>query len=294
MNETCPTLKRIDLFRKGENFFIHNSKDLPEYVSKTHRHDFVEIAYVLSGECEHVENDISYVCKKGDLYIVNYMVPHSDIVISSEPFVTYDCAFSPDFIDASLSGANDFINVQSSFLFKTVRPSQIDFNPSISLSDSPFNEIKTLFEKMFNEYSRQSKGYIDLLRAYMIELLILIFRKIDRGYLPSEEKPYIESALQYIRDNYTKHISLADIAYRSFTSKNYFSTLFKNAIGVSFSNYLQKVRIEKACELLETTDMSIESIVNATGFCDYKFFHNVFKKLKSSTPGEYRRLHRNV
>lgn len=293
MNKACPILKRSDLFRPGESFFIHNSKDLPEYVSKMHCHDFVEISYVLSGECKHIEGDAVYHCKKGDLYIINYMVPHSDQIVCSEPFVTYDCAFSPDFLDTTLTGMNDFSNVRSSFLFSTLHPSENTFKPFISLHHG-YNEIERLLNKMLDEYTNRHKGYIDILRVYLIELLITIFRKIDSASPPAETKSYIDSALQYIHEHYDRRITLTDISYRSFISKSYFTTMFKNTTGMSFLNYLQKIRIERACELLKTTDLAIESIVLKTGFCDYKFFYNTFKKLKKCTPGEYRRLHSNT
>ena len=163
MRENCPVLKRSDLFRPGELFFIHNSKDLPEYVSKMHCHDFVEISYVLSGECERIEGSTVYHSKKGDLYITNYMVPHSEQIIGTEPFITYDCAFSPEFIDITLTGINDFSNVKSSFLLNTLYPSETCFKPFVNLNNDVCDEIELLLKKMLNEYSCRQKGYIEIL-----------------------------------------------------------------------------------------------------------------------------------
>jgi len=296
MKDNCPILKRTDLFRAGEKFFIHNSKDLPEFVSKTHCHDFVEISYVISGKCRHIENNVVRNFQKSDLYVINYMMPHSDQILGDEPFFTYDIAFAPEFIDIALHEVNDFLSVQSSFLFSTLSLSGSDFKPFVSLRDNHFDEMETLLKKMLNEYTHQTKGYSDMLRVYLVELLILIFRKIDNAAdLPTKEasmNSYIEYALRYIHDHHAERITLADIAYRSFVSKSYFSTLFKNETGMSFSNYLQKLRIDTACELLKTTGLPVQSIVEKTGFCDYKFFYDTFKKIKNMTPGEFRSQHK--
>ena len=78
------------------------------------------------------------------------------------------------------------------------------------------------------------------------------------------------------------------MAMRSFVSKNYFSKLFKETTGINFSDFVQKLRIDGACNLLKTTDMNVTDIAYEVGFNDIKFFYEVFKKITSKTPGQYR------
>ena len=87
-------------------------------------------------------------------------------------------------------------------------------------------------------------------------------------------------------------MSLEDIAYRSFLSKSYFSLLFKEVTGMNFSTYCQKVRIEKACQMLSETNDTVQSVAEKVGFTDMKFFYNVFKRITGEIPGEYQKNHR--
>ena len=59
--------------------------------------------------------------------------------------------------------------------------------------------------------------------------------------------------------------------------------------GTNVSDYLQNVRVEKACSLLRATDMKVTDIAAQVGFKDMKFFYDVFKKIKGKTPGDFRK-----
>lgn len=285
------------LFRDNEAIFIHKSSSLPSYIETNHQHDFIEITYVISGECTHIEYNKQFHVQKGDLFIVNYGIPHQNVLNknSAEPYVAYDCAFKPDFIDKTLYKEHDFLKLKSSFMFESLF-NQIDPNPpNLHLSGGSFYEFEKLMTDMFEEYEHMEKGYYDLLRAYLTELIIKIFRKLDNTgntTLLSKQEYYINLAIQYIENNYMKKLSLEDIAYRSFLSKSYFSQLFKEVTGTNFSTYCQKVRIEKACHLLSTTDDTVQAVAEKVGFTDMKFFYNVFKRFTGEVPGEYQKRHR--
>ncbi len=290
----CDFLSAKSLFREGQSIFVHKSSSLPDYIDKLHRHDFIEITYVISGECTHVEYKKEFPVKKGDLFIVNYGVPHANFPKkeSTEPYLAYDCAFMPDYIDKTLSSEHDFLKLKSSFLFESVLHQTNPNLPNLHLTESGFFEFEKLMSNMYTEFEKQEKGYYDLLRAYLIELIIKIFRHMDNSSglnLKTKQEYYINLAIQYIENNYMKKISLDDIAYRSFLSKSYFSQLFKEITGECFSDYLQKVRVEKACDLLLSSGDTIQTIAEKTGFTDMKFFYNVFKKYTGKVPGEYRK-----
>lgn len=292
-----PILTKKQLFRDGEAIYIQKSTSLPEFIDKLHSHNFIEISYIISGECTHYEYDKAYSAKKGDLFIINYGIPHYDMpnTESPEPFISYDCTFTPDFLDENLKDANDFLDITSSFLFQSMHLSAEEANPVLKLTDSSFNEFEQIFAVMFREYTERQKGYYDLIRSYLLQLIIKIFRKMDSdaedktASQANKQKQYVDLAVEYIRNNYNKKISLKDIAYRSMLSKSLFSQIFKEITGMSFLKYLQNVRVERACGLLKDTDDSIYSIAIESGFDDLKFFYTVFKKITGVTPGEYRK-----
>jgi len=99
----------------------------------------------------------------------------------------------------------------------------------------------------------------------------------------------IREALYFIGKNYNGNITVERVAQCVDKSKNYFSYLFKKEIGMSFIEYLNKVRIEKAKELLDTTSCMTYEISELVGYSDYKYFSSVFKKLQGVSPTQYRK-----
>lgn len=98
----------------------------------------------------------------------------------------------------------------------------------------------------------------------------------------------IKKAVQYINDNYNKKISLEDIAGYVGISKYYFSVLFKKEKKITFSSYLNTVRIEKAKQLLKNPQTTINDVVDEIGFNDAQYFSKTFKKYVGVTVTEYR------
>lgn len=98
----------------------------------------------------------------------------------------------------------------------------------------------------------------------------------------------ITRAMQYIDENYANNISLNDVAEEINMSYFYFSRLFKESTGQSFSDYLTEYRIDKSIELMKDERLSIKQISYDIGYNDPNYFSKIFKKLKGITPTEYR------
>ncbi|WP_179124018.1 response regulator [Marinococcus halophilus] len=100
----------------------------------------------------------------------------------------------------------------------------------------------------------------------------------------------IDQVLYYMKHNYQHDLQAKAIAETHFITPNYFSILFKQETGLSFSDYLNTLRIEKASELLLTTSNRVFEIAEYVGYSEYKYFVKVFKKYKGTTPTQYRAM----
>lgn len=98
----------------------------------------------------------------------------------------------------------------------------------------------------------------------------------------------IETAKNYIKNNYHKDISLDDVSREVNISPYYFSKLFKETTGENFIEYLTNLRMDKAKELLQTTECSMKEICARTGYSDPNYFSRSFKKNVGVTPTEYK------
>ncbi len=278
-----------EFFRPGESVYIHRSEQYPGFIGVMHKHHFIEIVYVLRGEAEHIVGDNQYPVKKGDVIIINYDTPH--MFRAKDGFSAYDLMFTPEFFDISALSGGSFDVLSNSFLFYSLFPREAPLGSDIQLSSAAGVEFAALFDKIYTEYKARDKGYIELIRAYGIELIIKLFRHLERDRkrtLSEKQLQLVDRAVSYLKENFDSRVTLGDLAARTFLSKDYFGHLFKDATGVSVSAFLQKLRVEEVCRLLTTTDRTVTDIALTSGFNDMKFFYSCFKKLTGTTPARYR------
>lgn len=289
----------------GEQFFRHGHSIYLNYIAESpqphlHVHDFIEISYVASGTGIHILGDKQYEVGKGDLFLINYDVPHefrSFDSSSSAPLEVYNCVFKPDFIDVNLINYKDFSDVIHYLSFRSIFTMEADHIDDVKILGGGNLLIEAIYRKMLDEFTRQEEGYVELLRAYLIELLIHIFRGLKKsGKAGSSAMMHhaklIEQSKQYLRANYVLGAKLNELASQSFLSPTYFCKLFKDYTGTTISEYVQSLRIEEACDLLQQTDEKIITIAQQVGYKDTKHFNEVFKKLTGMTPSSYRKAER--
>ncbi len=98
----------------------------------------------------------------------------------------------------------------------------------------------------------------------------------------------VSQALEYIKNNFKRNISLEEMSQVLNISPYYFSKIFKKSVGINFKEYLIKLKIEYAQKLLTQTDMPIKEIAYEIGFDDPNYFIKAFKKYTGFTPASVR------
>lgn len=130
-----------------------------------------------------------------------------------------------------------------------------------------------------SQISELKKVLYDYLNAEMLE---------NANKKESTHHGVISKAMKFIDSNYHNNISLNDVAESINMSYFYFSRLFKESTGKSFSDYLTEYRIDKSIELMKDDQLSIKQISYDIGYNDPNYFSKIFKKLKGITPTDYR------
>jgi two-component system response regulator YesN len=150
--------------------------------------------------------------------------------------------------------------------------------------DSCFQDDSDVFafqKKVIN--AEELKEVIEIIREFVKNLIVE-----NSSSRADNTDILIKKAVQYINDNYDKKIALDDIAGYVGISKYYFSVLFKKEMDITFSSYLNSVRIEKAKQLLKNPQATINDVVYEVGFNDAQYFSKTFKKYTGMTVTEYR------
>lgn len=160
-----------------------------------------------------------------------------------------------------------------------------------SESDSNLNQIIDTDLDIINRLN-DTESYNEL-----VSVSVNLITRISKNMLSSiysGRSQIIIKALQFINKNYQEKISLKDIETNLHVNASYFSTLFKQEMGVTFTDYLNSLKIEHACHLLTETNLSIIDVSLSTGFDDQSYFTKVFKKAKGMTPKAYRAAHGKI
>ncbi|WP_338788015.1 AraC family transcriptional regulator [Metabacillus sp. FJAT-53654] len=157
--------------------------------------------------------------------------------------------------------------------------------------------VKTISEMGLSKDIQDFKAIADFnsieqLHKQLHELVLTICEEVD-GKKESHNDKLRNDVLDYIRDNYNMYeLSLESIALEFQLSVSYLSRFIKGQTGVTFTQYLQDLRMEDVKRQLRETDKPIKEIVVQVGYLDVANFTRKFKKIVGVTPGQYRNLNR--
>ncbi|WP_134703169.1 helix-turn-helix domain-containing protein [Ammoniphilus sp. YIM 78166] len=102
--------------------------------------------------------------------------------------------------------------------------------------------------------------------------------------------PVIRQVIQYMKENLEKKMALDELARFCCLSKYHISHLFKKEMGISMLDFVNRMRVQKACLYLEQTELTVQQIAHQVGFEDANYFSRMFKKYTQYSPTEYREV----
>lgn len=248
-----------------------------------HFHDDFEILRVNKGVLRYTVDGELITAYNDDIVLISPFMLHSGVV-KDEDFAVSVYVVSPNFI---CSHNDEYINKY----FEPLLSGYLFLPSVIRKGENGHKELLSCINKIDEIEKRKETGF-ELLLRNELSLFFSILYKYD--YLVSENRSnaksniYIKKAIAYIVENYNRHISNKEIADYTGFSESHFMALFKKYCGTSFVNYLNRIRIEKAIELLKSTDLLIIDIAEKTGFNSVSLFNRTFKKTTGKTPKEYR------
>lgn len=250
-------------------------------ISVLHRHDELEFLPVYSGTfyCTG-ENGTRYTAHAGDVLFVNAGVPHATACEAGTRTGLLQFR-QKDFLDAEIERVIRYSSRLDSLGGEGVRV----------LSDPG---LFAVIEGLFSEIAGKEKAYEMFVKARVYDILGMLYRG---GILSDAEQMYnskdvqrILPALSYINGNYAQEIDLAEISALLGFDPSYFCRIFKSAIGATFTEYLNFVRVCKAEKLLAKGEGTILEIADAVGISSVSYFNRIFRKYHSCSPSHYRKV----
>lgn len=267
---------------KGVHITVERKKFEPDYAmpSMEMATDHYSVGYVISGDRKTITPYGTYNYHAGEAACSPPFVYHRTLSGSDKPYERILIKFTPEF-------AAPFIEHMGQQIFDELYERRI-----FQFTKEASEKIKTLFLDMLEIYQKEKPYKEFLLQGMLCRLLAEIW---EEGFSGEEEisktplTPPIMDAVSYIESYYSLNPSLKKIARAVNLSPSYFSRLFHEQLGKSYSEYLNNVKLRHASILLVQTKKSIMEIAQETGYCHGNYLNEQFKKRMGLTPGQFRK-----
>ena len=268
-------------------FIVYHSvlpKDMKGF--PLHWHEEMEIIYVIEGNINITIQNNEYTVHKNEIALIAPESIHSIRQHNDEPAVYFNILFR----FSMLSGGEEAIckkkYLDPIYERKFIMPEYLD--------DS--NPIKSELEPLINNltdinWPDGNKNEL-LIKARLLEIMHIIKNHCKKAQgdekNANEVNRKIKKSLIYLETNYHENITIAQIAKVSNFSESYFSKLFRQLTGSSFTRYLKDYRLERAAQMLRNSDSRVSNVAFLVGFNNLSYFTRAFKTKYKINPKAYK------
>lgn len=282
----------MSIFDKLEKDFdaqITNYTKWPVVAQRTipHFHNGYELYFLFSGSTKYIIEDNVYKINDGDIVWIPPYVDHRTQPNNTERHKRLLFYISAGLLEDSLKDNRELL----------------DFFHHYHVIQTTPRDVKTfrrfsnlLLEEYFAENSPMSN---DVIRGLLLALLVHLKRIFEcnvpdaaqiKSHSEDNTSYVMNLLLSYINANFSSDITLASLSEQVNMNPVYISSLFKKNFGFTFKEYLLKLRIEKATQLLKSTTSTVETISYECGFRSSNHFCKTFKKLMGMSPLMFRNI----
>lgn len=242
------------------------------WLNDSHCHGFSEILFVKEGEGKIEVGDETFPLKRGDVSVIGAGIPHREFFDEAQKKALV--FFAVDNVDISGGDENS--------LLKDRRFTIVPAADAYEIIDCALSRL--LYE---NEAALPFSKDVS---ANLVELILTILLRLtafDSDLLKQRSHAYRE-AKAYFDKNFDKMDTLEEVCRNLYINRFYLTHIFKSEEGMPPVKYLVLKRMEKAKQLLRTTDEDVNDVAASCGYVDPAYFCRVFKKTQNCTPLQYR------
>lgn len=273
--------------------FLQNGQNNEDLIrTPYHKNKHFELNYILEGELKFkVENEEVFL-KEGDFLLLNQNVYHAEYVKMENLKVVFIGANDIQRMRKALNQLKD--DDLKFFLERSMNPSYTKAEYRVYRSNATKELMRKVIINLMDELKEKQIGYEAISYALLIRCLRLL-EKEEYEELVQESKGYrhliFEEIEGYILNNY-QEVSIQKLVSVYGYSKDYFNRLIKEMTGLTYMQYLHRVRMNATIDLLVETDLKISEIAQRVGYQNQSHFYTLFQKETELSPKVYRERYR--
>lgn len=291
-----------------QNTFQHYSNDMvnvflhKNYSSNLHKHEFYEINIIASGNGTHIVDGSTYLCKKGDVFVVPPFISHQ--FVSNGNLNVYNVMISTLWVK---NYTNELDNLNGFYPLFSILPlfrSDGESTRFLHLNPEDYDLLDTLLEqsqKMYFAKTAYPPFHHDCLHAIcsflsgsalsIVSFLCFCYTKYEKDTLLGAESNGANAfakSLLYIYSHYNEKIAVEDLAKCAAMSYSTYNRIFKEKLNCSPLCYINRYRVAVAKNYIKK-GVSLADIASLTGFFDHSHFIKTFTKITGVTPADYKK-----
>ena len=255
-----------------------------------HYHDFHKIIIFLKGNVTYMIEGKAFKLRPWDVLIISHSQIHKPIIDPSEDYERIIIWFNPEMMakhhqtDANLLTCFDMAARRE--------------NNRLRLYEERLRKVKSIVHDLMEEKINPSFGYVELNKALLIQLIILLNRDLLDNNQRNQSMDVlfdqnINDIVTYINQNLNGELSVNHLASLVFMSKYHLMRKFKAYTGYTLHQYIVQKRLMYAKTLM-AEGMKLTDVCQTSGFNDYSGFVRAFKKEFGMAPREYLRIRKTV
>ena len=249
-----------------------------------HRHDYVEVVYMCSGETIQIVGGKKLKLRQGELLFLSQSVPHA-VCRAGEGDIAVNFIVLPDFFEAPLAALGEEETPLRRFMVdclcgQNTGPGYLHFD--ISGVQPIQNLVENLLWTLLEETPHKRK-----VSQMTMALLFLLLTGHTETLLADQEDTALLRVLRYIETDYA-HGSFSQIAAQLHYNESWLSRKIKEQTGKTFTQLVQEKRLAQAAFLLKNTTRNVADISAAVGYENVSYFHRIFAASYGKSPKHYR------
>ncbi|RLD10388.1 MAG: hypothetical protein DRI44_06195 [Chlamydiae bacterium] len=258
-----------------------------------HSHNFDELVFILGGSAIHVVDDQEYPIIRGNVFVVTRNQKHG--YIQTRNLKIINVIYKREFFKNLKTKYADLPGFNTLFVHEPFYRKNHQFKSKLHLNSQQLREITPFLNYML----QQSNKWIGTpaIKECIFEVIIINICKYFSEIKSPKPKTLLKvsEAINYIEQNFTKSISNEFLANLTDMPHSSFRYSFKKITGLSPINYLIKLRIEKAVEIMENdSNINVTNVAFGTGFDNCSYFTRQFKKIVGVSPITYLKDQRSL
>jgi AraC-like DNA-binding protein len=280
-----PVLENISNYLQDSSFYAY-SYTTTSFDFKWHFHPEYEITFIVKGNGHRLIGNSHQEFSDNDFVLIGPNIPHTWVgkTKGKKVFEAIVIQFTSELVEKILGFKE---SKQMNALFESS-------NYGIAFNEDQPNEIKNILYDIINEKGIDKVlKLISLLNKLTHSKSSTISTTLYKYQINKKIETRINKVCLYLENNFSKKITLKEIADLVYMSESNFCKFFKKSTGNTFSDYLNELRINEVCKLLIHSDETIKNIAYNCGFESLSYFNRVFAIKKSTTPSKYKTHHSN-